>query len=129
MERIEVNYGLVMRASILFVATLLVALAGCASNRAKVYVANPCDRDLYVRINYAAIIPGGDVDQLTEKVAAKSTKEFGTLGTENLEDSYIEAFSDASYTETLGTETYASPELQSVEGNDIYLMFVPAEAC
>lgn len=43
-------------------------------NRAKVYVANPCDRDVYARISYAAMIPGGDMDQLTGKIAANDCR-------------------------------------------------------
>lgn len=130
-ERTKHAYCLGMSGRLPVVAlTLVVGLAGCASNRADVYIANPCDRDLYVRLNYAPIIPGGDVDHLTAKVPEQTIKEFGTLGTENLEGSYLEAFADSSYREAVGTKTYGSaPELQSVARDEVYLMFVPTAVC
>ena len=109
---------------------MMLGLGACASNRAAVYVANPCDAARYVRFNYAATVPGGDVDQLTGRLEAHSIKKIGTLGTENLEDSHLEAFSDSLFSREAGQMSYESPpNLQKFGDEEVYWVSVPAEGC
>lgn len=106
-------------------AAALVATS-CVTNPASVFVANPCDSDMWVRLDYAAMFPGGDVDQLAGKVEAGSIRDIGTLGEENLYGAVLEAYTDPLYSrEARGLSYSTPPPITEVEGREGYFFTLP----
>ena len=110
---------------------MVLLLAGCGTEVADVYVVNPCDRSVRVRLSYSPIIPGGDTDQVYADVGEEAVEKVGRFGKENLSDALLEVFPPGSSESPLAYRDYRPepPRLQEIADQEVYVLSIPADAC